>query len=92
VVAYRRLEWAIDTFAPYNSPGADGIFLALLQRAREIGIPHLVRIFRACLVNGYVPAIWRQVKVVFIPKPGRGLEIIDPSVSHHFFLRPWRDI
>ena len=25
----------------------------------------------ACLATGYVPAIWRQVKVVFIPKPGR---------------------
>ena len=34
-------------------------------------IPYLVRIFCACLATGYVPAIWRQVKVVFIPKPGR---------------------
>jgi hypothetical protein len=25
----------------------------------------------AGLVTGYVPAIWRQVKVVFMPKPGR---------------------
>jgi hypothetical protein len=71
VVTYRRVEWAIDSFAPYKSPGADGIFPALLQRAREIVIPHLVRIFRACLVTGYVPAIWQQVKVVFIPKPSR---------------------
>jgi len=34
-------------------------------------IPHLVRMFRACLQTDYVPATWRQVKVVFIPKPGR---------------------
>jgi len=27
--------------------------------------------FSACLATGYVPAIWRQVKVVFIPKPSR---------------------
>jgi hypothetical protein len=66
VVTYRRVEWAIDSFAPYKSPGVDGIFPALLQQAREV-----VRIFRACLATGYVPAIWRQVKVVFIPKPGR---------------------
>jgi hypothetical protein len=38
---------------------------------REVVIPHLVRIFRACLATGYVPAIWRQVKVVFIPKPSK---------------------
>ena len=71
LVTYRRVEWAIDSFAPYKSSGVDGIFPALLQQARELVIPYLVRIFRACLATGYVPAIWRQVKVVFITKPGR---------------------
>jgi hypothetical protein len=58
-------------FCPYKSPGVDSIFPALLQQAREVVIPYMVRIFRACLATGYVPAMWRQVKVVFIPKPGR---------------------
>jgi hypothetical protein len=71
LVTYRRVEWDIDPFAPYKSPGVDGIFPALLQQPREVVIPYLIRIFRACLATGYVPAIWRQVKVVFIPKPGR---------------------
>jgi hypothetical protein len=71
VVTYRRVEWAIDSFAPYKSPGVDGIFPALLQKAREVVAPYLVRIFRACLATGYVPAVWRRVKVVFIRKPGR---------------------
>jgi hypothetical protein len=57
VVTYRRVVWAIDSFAPYKSPGVDGIFPALLQQAREMVIPYLVRIFRACLATGYVPAI-----------------------------------
>ena len=71
MVTFRRVEWAIDSFAPYKSLGVDGIFPALLQQAWEVVIPYLVSIFRACLATGYVPAIWRQVKVVFIPKPGR---------------------
>ena len=71
VVTFRRVEWAIDSFAPYRSPGVDGIFPVLLQQASKVVIPYLVRIFHACLATGYVPAIWRQVKVVFIPKPGR---------------------
>jgi len=58
VVTYRRVEWAIDSFAPYKSPGVDGILPALLQRAREIVIPRLVRIFCACPATGYVLAIW----------------------------------
>jgi hypothetical protein len=71
VITFQRVEWAIDSFAPYKSPGADGIFPALLQQGRRILIPYLTRIFRACLATGFVPTAWRQVKVVFIPKPGR---------------------
>jgi len=70
-VTYRRVEWAIDSFAPYKSPGVDGIFLALLQEGQEAVIPYWVRIFLACLSTGFVSATWRQVKVVFIHKPGR---------------------
>jgi hypothetical protein len=47
----------------------DGIFPALLQEGQAVLTPYLVKIFRACLATGYVPAIWRQVKVVFISKP-----------------------
>ena len=71
VVTYRRVEWVIHSFAQFKSTGVDGIFPALLKQAREVVIPYLVRIFRACLATGYVPAMWRQVKVVFIPKPSR---------------------
>jgi hypothetical protein len=71
VVTYRRVEWAIDSFAPYNSPGMGGIFSALLLEGRRIVIPYLVKIFHACLATGYIPALWRQVKIVFIPNPSR---------------------
>ena len=71
IVTYRRLEWAINSFAPYKSPGVDGIFPALLQEGREILIPHLIKSFRTCLATGYIPTAWRWVKVGFIPKPGR---------------------
>ena len=71
IITYRTVVWAIDLFAPYKSPGMDGIFPALLQEGRGVLIPYLVNIFRACLATGYVPAKWRHVKVVFIPKPGR---------------------
>jgi hypothetical protein len=49
----------------------DGIYPALLQEGRGVLIPYLVRIFRSCMATGCVPAVWRQVRVVFIPKPGR---------------------
>ena len=49
----------------------DRIFTALLTDRMEILLPHLVRIFPTCLLTGYVPVSWRQVKVLFIPKSGR---------------------
>ena len=68
VVTYTRVEWAIDSFAPYVSPGMDGIFPALLQEGRRILVPYLVKIFRACLVTSYDPATLRQIMVMFTPK------------------------
>jgi len=82
VVTYRRVEWAIDSFAPYKSPGRDGIFPALLHEGRRILYPYLVKIFCACLVTSYVPAIWRELMVVFIPKSGRN------SYSESMEFRP----
>jgi len=51
--------------------GMDGVFLALLQERRRVVVPNLVRIFHACLATGYIPAIWSQVKEVFILKPSK---------------------
>jgi hypothetical protein len=60
---------AIESFVPYKSPGVYEIFPTLLLEGREVLVPYLVRIFGTCLATGYVPIAWRQVKVVFIPKP-----------------------
>jgi len=49
IITYHRVEWEIDSFAPYKSLGKDGIFPALLQEGQGILIPYLVRIFCVCL-------------------------------------------
>ena len=41
IVTYHRVRWVNDSFAPYKSPGMDGIFTALLQEEQEILIPYL---------------------------------------------------
>jgi hypothetical protein len=57
VVTYRRVEWAIDSFAPYRSSGMDGIFPSLLKEGWKILVPYLVLFLRACLGTGYVQPI-----------------------------------
>ena len=62
-----------------------------MPERREVVIPYLLRIYRVCLSTGYVPAIWRQVKVVFISKPGRnsysGPRDFRPIKLKSFFLK-----
>jgi hypothetical protein len=65
------MKWALDTFNPYISAGTDGIVPALLQRGAELLVPHLCRIYRACMAYGFIPKAWRPVKVTFILKPGK---------------------
>jgi hypothetical protein len=36
LITYRRVEWAIDSFAPYKSPGKDGIFRPCCRRDGQL--------------------------------------------------------
>jgi hypothetical protein len=62
---------ALYTFKPFRAVGPDRIIPSHLQK----GIVHLLaplcRIYRACRIDKFVHAAWRQVKVVCIPKPGK---------------------
>ena len=71
VVTADKVEWAIGSFDPYKAPGTDLVYPAMLQKADRTLIHVLSKIFRACLKKAYVPKIWTQAKVVFIPKSGR---------------------
>ena len=62
VVGEQRVKWVLNSFSPYKSPGPDGIYPVLLQKGETL-IPHLCRIFKACIAYGYIPKTWRQVKV-----------------------------
>ena len=71
IVDNDKIRWAIEELQPFKSAGVDGVFPALLQHANDCVIEILKKIFRACIAFGYIPRLWRQVKVVFIPKPGK---------------------
>jgi hypothetical protein len=71
VINQSRIRWALGTLKPFKAVVADKIVPALLQQGREQIVPHLCRIYRACLAYGFIPTAWRQVKVTFIPKPGK---------------------
>jgi hypothetical protein len=71
VINQSKIRWAPSTFKPFKSAGTDRTVPALLQQGVEHLAPHVCRIFRACMAYVFVPTAWRQVKVTFIPKPGK---------------------
>ena len=66
-----KIRWSINSFSAFKSPGVDGIFPALLQKASDILIPYLRKLFIYSYQWSYIPKCWREVKVVFIPKAGK---------------------
>ncbi|XP_036148374.1 uncharacterized protein LOC118647462 [Monomorium pharaonis] len=71
IVGPDKVKWAVGGFKPFKSAGPDRVFPALLQEGLEQITGPLTRTLRACLALGYTPRVWRQARVVFIPKAGR---------------------
>lgn len=71
LVTYDRTLWAISTFKPYKSPGYDEIYPVFPQKSWELIHRYLMDVYRASLYLGHIPKPWQNVKVVFIPKPGK---------------------
>jgi hypothetical protein len=66
-----KIRWALSTLKLFKSAGTYGIIHSLLQQGVEHIVPHLCHIFRASMACGFIPTSWRQVRVTFIPKPGK---------------------
>ena len=71
VINLEAIIASIKSFAPYKSPGIDGIYPALLQQGIDFLAEYILEIYRDCLAQGKSPRRWLETKVVFIPKPGK---------------------
>lgn len=66
IVTNDRIIWAVNSFAPFKSPGEDVIF----QKSIHLIVNRLRLIYSASLSLKYVPKRWRGSRVAFTPKPG----------------------
>lgn len=71
LVTPESIKWALNSFSPYKTPGADGIYPCLLQKGFDYFKNILKQIFVCSLATGYIPKSWREINVKFIPKGGR---------------------
>jgi hypothetical protein len=96
-LTYPKIKWTINTFTPFKSVGTDEIVLALLQQGVDDLTTHPYRTFSACLARGYILIEWREVKVTFIPKPGKAnyteaISPIRPISLSSFMLKTMRKL
>ena len=70
-VSIEKIKWAIQMFGKQKAAGPDGLKPLVLQQLNRSNLTRLGIIFRASMALEYVPRVWRESKVIFIPKPGK---------------------
>jgi hypothetical protein len=66
-----EIERAIASTISNKAPGGDGITNAILKQISAILVPHLHRIYNACLEEGYCPEHFRSAVTIALRKPGK---------------------
>lgn len=71
VISKAAIEKAIKQSKPYKACGEDGIYPIMLQKVQPIISPILQILFLKSFQLKHIPKMWRIVKVIYIPKPGK---------------------
>jgi len=66
-----EIEKAVRRAAPNKAPGTDNITNGILHQTLDILLPHLHKLFNACLQYGYCPKHFREAITVVLRKPGK---------------------
>ena len=71
LITVQSVTWSFRLFQPYKSPGPDGVLPVMLHHVNNETIKWISSIYRQCLLTNCMPSSWRNVRVTFIPKPGK---------------------
>ena len=67
----QKVTAALASFGPYKAPGPDGFKPMVLQKLTEEFISYITKIYKTAVRTRVAPKVWREMKVVFIPKEGK---------------------
>ena len=65
------IQTVFKLFKSKKSPGTDGIKPIAYKHLPTNIIQHLQIIYKAVIMLEYTPKIWKEAKLIFIPKPGK---------------------
>ncbi|GBO15080.1 hypothetical protein AVEN_69785-1 [Araneus ventricosus] len=70
-------EMCIDKMKRDKAPGEDGFSLSIIEEIFYADSGWFVKIFNLCLKFGIFPKIWKESRVVLIPKSNKDLSILN---------------
>ena len=62
---------AMKQFKPNKAPGPDGLKPMVFKYLPTNALENLTFIYKACISFCHTPKLWRETKVIFLPKPGK---------------------
>jgi len=65
------VKTTFQSFSKNKTGGPDDLKPCVLQELPDNAYSIIAKLFRSCLANSYTPHRWREMKTVFIPKPGK---------------------
>ena len=82
---------ALAGFDTKKSPGPDDLKPVIFEYLTPIYIDYLNLIYKSCIFLHYTPRLWKETKVIFIPKPGkesyRDPKAFRPISLSNYFLK-----
>ena len=70
-ITINEIRKAISQASPKKASRGDAIPNLILKETLKLLLPHLHRIFNACMTNEYCPDHFRTSVTVVLPKPGK---------------------
>ena len=62
---------ALCQFKPMKAPGPDGLKPIVFRHLPDHVISAITLVYQACIALKHTPKVWRDTRVIFIPKPGK---------------------
>ena len=62
---------SLNMFKPNKAAGPDNLKPIALKHLPDNAVQALTIIYKACIALKHTPKVWRETKVIFLPKPGK---------------------
>ena len=70
-ITLEKVIAALKTFGNLKAPGPDELRAIILKNLDTGAVKFLTEIYKLSILSCKIPARWKEMKVVFIPKPGK---------------------